>query len=182
MTKKVMRSGDDGFTDLQGEGRILKSDLRIETLGSIDEASAALGMARANCRDFCVCELLEKIQRVLYQIMAEVAATSQNAEKFRTVDEVVVRWLEDEIDRLHKNREPLHGFIIPGDTPYSAALDLARTIVRRAERRCVELAVSGELTNLEVIKFINRLSTLIFELELDEIRSSGKMGPTPAKK
>ena len=182
MANRTSRTGDDGFTDVLGEGRVSKSDLRIETLGSIDEATSALGMARAGWIYIETDYLIELIQRSLYRIMSEIAATPQNANKFRSVNTQEVRWLEDTIEYYSKKREPIHEFIIPGDTAFSAALDLARVFVRRTERRFVKLLSAGGSANLEIVQFLNRLSTLIFELELDAIHSSEKIKPTLAKK
>ena len=182
MANRTLRTGDDGFTDVLGEGRVSKSDLRIETLGSIDEATSSLGVARACCKNIETAELIERIQHSLYRIMSEIAATPQNTKKFRSVDAQEVQWLEDTIEYYSEKREPIHEFIIPGDTTFAAALDLARVFVRRAERRFVELLSSGSSANMEIMQYLNRLSTLCFELELDAIHSSEKIKPTLAKK
>lgn len=182
MRREKIRSGDDGFTDILGEGRVPKYDIRIETLGAIDEATSALGLARANCDDTQIKELLEKIQRILYRIMAEVAASPANAPTFRSVDTIDVQWLDGLIKTFSESRESLRDFILPGDTKTSSMLDLARVFVRRAERRYVELASSGGSDNHEILKFLNHLSVLLFELELNVIHTSPKQDPTLAKK
>lgn len=182
MSKKINRTGDDGFTDILGKGRVPKFDHRIETLGTIDEATSALGLARAQCDDQTSRTLIERIQHALYRIMAELASTPENFEKFRSIDQDEVDWLDKSILSFAEKREPLRDFIIPGDTPYSAALDLARVNVRRAERRFVEFVDRGGSNNLVILRYLNRLSLLIFEMELAAIYSSGKNTPTLAKK
>lgn len=182
MNKKITGTGDDGFTDILGKGRVSKFDQRIETLGTIDEATSALGLARAQCNEQTSQILIERIQHTLYRIMAEIASTLENVDKFRSINQDEVDWLDEVIQKYIENREPLRHFIIPGDTPYSAALDLARVHVRRAERRFVEFMDRGGSNNLVILRYLNRLSSLIFEMELAAIFSSGKNKPTLAKK
>ncbi len=168
------RKGDDGLTGLLGEGRVPKHDLRPETLGTIDEATAALGMARYSCRAAQSAPLLMEIQRDLYRLMAEVAATPENADKFHAIDAGKVAWLEAQIETLNEFVKLPEGFILPGDSMAGAALDLARTIVRRAERRVSELLHNGELANRELLRYLNRLSSLCFVLELLENQAEGQ--------
>jgi cob(I)alamin adenosyltransferase len=113
--------------------------------------------------------------------MAEISATPENAEKFREINSERVAWLEQQTDRLSKKANPPKDFIIPGDSPAGAAMDLARTIVRRAERSVAHLWNNGELENQHLLRYINRLSSLCFILELVEIRNAGKDTPTFAK-
>src|SRR5512146_2767191 len=96
------RGGDEGYTGLLGEGRVAKEDLRLEALGSVDEAGAALGLARAHARSPEGPALLLHIQRDLYGLMAELAAPPENAERFRTIDAQKVAWLEAQVDALSK--------------------------------------------------------------------------------
>jgi cob(I)alamin adenosyltransferase len=112
--------------------------------------------------------------------MAEVAATPENVEKFRAIDDAKVTWVEEHTDALSKKVRMPSEFIIPGDTPASAALDLARTVVRRAERRVAELFHMGEIDNPQVLNYLNRLSSLCFVLELFEDQFEGQ-SPTLAK-
>ena len=121
------------------------------------------------------------VQRDLYGLMGEVAATPENAEQFRVIDAARVEWLEAQIESLSQHVEPQSEFIVPGDTPAGAALDLARTIIRRAERRLTGLWVAEEITNPELLRYLNRLSSLCFVLEIFETQSSGKDNPTLAK-
>jgi cob(I)alamin adenosyltransferase len=175
------RTGDDGFTGLLGEGRVPKSHPRPEALGTIDEATAALGLARALCQTQETAELLVKIQRDLYSLMAEIAATPQNADRFRAIDSQNVAWLEEQTDRLTSLVEMPGEFILPGDSTAGAALSLARTVVRRAERRIVQLVHDQELENRELVRYLNRLSSLCFLLELWENQAAGSASPTLAK-
>lgn len=167
------RKGDDGTTGLLGEGRVPKHDSRIEALGTLDESSAALGMARAAAQDPRCGPLLLAIQRDLYGLMAEVAATSGNAGQFH-FDAKRVEWLEEQTDGLSRDVEMPAEFIVPGDTEAGAALSLARAVVRRAERRVVELSDAGEIQNPVLQQYLNRLSSLLFVLELIENRATGK--------
>lgn len=180
--KFYTRKGDDGTTGLLGEGRVAKSDLRMETLGCLDETTAALGMARSLCQSPEARETLVQIQRDLYGMMAEAAAEGENAEKFRTVGSQRVEWLEHQTDRLAERVEIPREFIVPGDSPAGAAVDLARTICRRAERRMVELSGRGDVENPDLVRYLNRLSSFCFVLELLENKLAGTEKPTLARK
>jgi cob(I)alamin adenosyltransferase len=175
------KTGDDGYTGLLGEGRVPKHNPRIEAVGTLDEATAALGMARALCQAPQSAPLLLQVQRDLYGVMAEVAATPENADRFRTIDTLRLGWLEVQVDLLSSQVEMPREFILPGDSPAGAALALARTIVRRAERRVAALLHEGELENSELLRYLNRLSSLCFVLELLENKAAGKTKPTLAK-
>jgi cob(I)alamin adenosyltransferase len=158
-----------------------KYDPRPEATGTVDEANAALGMARALCQHPHSRELILGVQRDLYHLMAELSATPENAARFRTIDAGRVTWLEGETDRVGKQVEMPPEFIVPGDSLAGAALDLARAIVRRAERRVARLVHSGELENGECLRYLNRLSSLCFVLELLENQAAGNALPTLAK-
>jgi cob(I)alamin adenosyltransferase len=165
--------GDDGTTNLLGEGRVAKYHARIEAVGTLDESTAALGLARAQCLDPLSAPILLETQRDLYKLMAEVAATPENAEKFHFIDEGRVTWLEQRTDELSGIVEMPKEFILPGDSLAGAALSLARAIIRRAERRVVELFDLNELTNPDLQRYLNRLSSLCFVLELLENKAAG---------
>ena len=165
--------GDDGTTNLLGKGRVAKYHARIEAVGTLDEATAALGLARAQCGDPRSSNVLLEAQRDLYRLMAEVAATPENAEKFQFIDARRVAWLEERTDELSRLVEMPKEFILPGDSVAGAALSLARAIVRRAERRVVELFDAEELKNPELQRYLNRLSSLCFVLELLENQAAG---------
>ncbi|MCA1900352.1 MAG: cob(I)yrinic acid a,c-diamide adenosyltransferase [Chloroflexi bacterium] len=166
--------GDDGTTGLLGEGRVPKYHVRMEAVGALDEASAALGLARAQCGAPQTAPILVEAQRDLYKLMAEVAATPQNANRFRFIDEERVNWLEQKTDEISAIVEMPKQFILPGDTLGGAALSLARAIVRRAERRVVHLFDDEEVVNADLQRYLNRLSSLCFALELLENHHAGK--------
>jgi cob(I)alamin adenosyltransferase len=174
------RTGDDGYTGLLGEGRVPKYHPVTEAVGALDEANAALGMARTACQAPGSAPLLLALQRDLYHVMAETAATPENAGRFRKIDSARVSWLEEQIEALSQQVEMPAEFIVPGDSPCGAVLDLARAVVRRAERRVVRLYHEGTLANVELLRFLNRLSSLCFVLELVENRAWGKETPTLA--
>ena len=168
------RKGDDGTTGLLGEDRVSKDHPRIEALGALDEASAALGLARASCRAPQTPPILREVQRDVYKLMAEVAATPENADKFKGIDAERVKWLEEQADSINNIVTMPKAFILPGDTPSGAALSLARAVVRRAERRVTELFTLEALDNPELLSYINRLSSLCFVLELLENQTAGR--------
>jgi cob(I)alamin adenosyltransferase len=175
------RGGDDGYTGFLGKGRIAKEDPRIEALGALDEATAVLGLARAHARSAEAPDLLLEAQRNLYNLMAEVAAAPENAAQFRTIQAETVARLEEHIASLSKITAIPNEFIIPGDSINGAFFDLARVVVRRAERRVAELAHRGDLANPELLRYLNRLSSLCFVLELRENQVLGRGNITLAK-
>lgn len=181
MKKFFTRKGDDGTTGLLGEGRVFKSDARMEALGSLDEASASLGLARSLMKSPGSSELVVHLQRDLYHLMAEVASTPETEQKFRAVDEAKVKWLEEQTEEIGRKIELPNEFILPGDNPGAAALSLARTVVRRAERRIVQLFMDGQYKNQFGIAYLNRLSSLCFVLEVNEVQSGCGTNPTLAK-
>lgn len=150
-------------------------------MGTLDEASAALGAARAFCRSEQAAAVLLAAQRDLYHIMAEVAATPENARRFRVIDAARVAWIEQQTDQISDMMTIPKEFILPGDSPAGGLLSLARTITRRAERRVTELLHMGDLDNYALLHYLNRLSALCFVLELLENQQAGKATPTLAK-
>lgn len=172
MATYFTRRGDDGFSGLLREGRTLKSDLVFETLGSIDEASAALGMARSISRTAEAAQVIQ-IQRDLYGMMGEVASSPDHSSQFRVIDSARVEWLELQTTQTANLVEVPREFIVPGDSPAGAAFDFARTVVRRAERRLVELFQRGDIVNPDILRYINRLSSLCFVFELLENKAAG---------
>jgi len=175
------RMGDDGTTGLLGPGRVPKYHPRPEAYGAVDEAAAALGVARSLTRLASTRATLETMQRDLYRLMAEVAAPSDEAHRFRAIDSSRVTWLESEIERASDGVPEPKGFILGGDTPAAAALDLARTVLRRAERQVARLTHDGELSNPDLLRYLNRSSSLSFVLGLAEIHAAGMDGPTLAR-
>jgi cob(I)alamin adenosyltransferase len=181
MSNFYTRQGDDGFTGILGEGRVPKYDDRPEMVGTLDEASAALGVARSLTRDPRIAELILAMQRDLYHAMAEGAAAPDKAHRFRVIDAHRVAWLEAQALEIEQELPPLEGFVVPGDTSAGAALDLARTVVRRAERQVARMTHEGKLENAELLRYLNRLSSLCFLLELRETLASGRDRPTMAR-
>lgn len=173
--------GDDGTTGLLGPERIPKHHPRAEAMGAVDEAAAALGLARALLTDESLRSTLLDAQRDLYHLMAEVAAPGEAAGRFRVIDAARVAWLEDEIRRLSHGLRVPSGFVVGGDSPPGGALDLARTVVRRAERRLAGLVDDGQVENVQLLRYLNRLSSLCFVMILAEYQRSG-IDPTPARR
>jgi cob(I)alamin adenosyltransferase len=170
------RTGDRGETGLFGGGRVAKDDPRVEAYGDVDELNAALGLARAIELMPRVDEVLVPIQRDLFAIGALLATPDRDKmheqlAKAR-VDEDRVAQLEAAIDAGEAELEPLRAFILPGGTPKAAALHVARTVCRRAERRVVALAHAVEIPEL-VVMYLNRLSDLLFVLARVANRRAG---------
>jgi cob(I)alamin adenosyltransferase len=180
MDSYFTRSGDDGYTGLLGEGRVPKYHLRPEAYGAVDEASAVLGLARAMIGEGEQAAMIRQVQRHLYRVMAELAATPDQAPKFRTIGAEQVEWLEAQAARIGSGLEMPAGFIVSGDSLPEAVLGLARTVVRRAERAVARLTHQGELDNPYLLAYLNRLSSLCFVLALHENRRAGVKGPTLA--
>lgn len=166
-------TGDDGNTSLLGDERVPKYHPQPEAYGTVDEASAAMGLARALTTRSEVQDVLLVVQRDLYGMMAELAATPSVAAKFRSIDYQRVVWLEETIDRFGELVEMPREFVIPGESSDSAALDLARTIVRRAERLVVKLHDKGISANMEMVHYLNRLSSLCFVMARYEDSARG---------
>jgi cob(I)alamin adenosyltransferase len=181
MSEFYTRTGDDGYTGLLGEGRVPKYDPRPETVGTIDEATAALGVARAACQAHQSAQMIMTAQRDLYHVMAEISATPENADRFRVIDPERVAWLEEQMASISTLVEMPKEFILPGDSSAGAALSLARTIVRRAERQVAKLLHAQVIDNPYLLQYLNRLSSMCFVLELLENQTSGHPTPTLAK-
>lgn len=157
-------NGDEGYTSLLGRERVPKYDLRPEAYGTVDEASSFMGVARADPSASERTQLLIlSAQRDLWILMGELAAAPGLQLPSRITPERVA-WLEVETDRLGEEFPPLTQFVVPGDTPLSAYLDVARTVIRRAERCAVRLLHEDNLDNVEVVRYLNRLSSLLFAL------------------
>jgi len=173
LTKIYTKTGDDGSTGLGTGDRVQKDGLRVEAYGEVDEANAAVGLAVAACGDAAgavgeIRELLKAIQHDLFDVGADLCVPIEPDEKagvkLRVLEGQTAR-LEREIDRFNDSMPSLMSFILPGGSPAAAALHLARTVVRRAERRVVTLRrAEPKQTSLETIKYLNRLSDLLFVL------------------
>ena len=164
--------GDQGTTDLLG-ARVGKDDPRIATLGALDEATSAIGLARAVAAGERSREVLVAAQRDLYKIMAELAFTDALRPAAYALDDERVRWLEETIDSVAAEVSLPPEFVLPGDSVSGAALDVARSVARRAEREAVALAGGGDLANPQILRYLNRLSSLLFVLARDEDRAAG---------
>ncbi len=173
MTSFFTGGGDQGETGFLGEGRISKSSLRIEAVGTVDEVTAALGLARSLAANEKTRVILIQIQKHLYGLMTELSASPENAKVFSRISTEEILWLEKQVGEIEEIVALPHEFILPGETPASGALSLARTITRRAERRVVSLFEAGEILNKELIAYLNRLSSLLFILEVYESSQSG---------
>jgi cob(I)alamin adenosyltransferase len=166
-TKIYTRTGDRGDTALFGGGRVGKDHPRVEAYGDIDELNAAVGLARSIELMPRIDEVLVPVQRDLFGIGALLA--TPDIEKMRQqlakarLDEARIAQLEQAIDDGDHELEPLRAFILPGGTPKAAALHVARTVCRRAERRVVHLQHEVEIPPLVVV-YLNRLSDLLFTL------------------
>jgi cob(I)alamin adenosyltransferase len=168
LNKIYTRTGDAGTTGLGTGARRLKSDLRIEACGTVDEANACIGMARLHTAvaHHAIDLMLGRIQNDLFDLGADLSVPDDGKpleyEPLRIIASQVER-VEKDIDQLNKDLEPLKSFILNGGTPAAAALHLARTVTRRAERVMVALAQNpDEQVGAEALKYINRLSDFLF--------------------
>ena len=168
LNKIYTRTGDDGTTALGTGERRPKFDLRIEAYGTVDETNAAVGIARTvlGASHDVLDPLLSRIQNDLFDLGADLATPDDRQERefepLRIIDTQVTR-LESDIDALNKDLEPLKSFVLPAGSPASAALHLARTIARRAERLIVSLAEKkDETVGDPALQYINRLSDFLF--------------------
>ena len=168
MPRIYTRTGDDGTTGLLYGGRVAKDDPRTEAYGASDEAVAALGVARAQVADVTLADLLLLLQRELFVLGAELATGPEAWTKLKPGETKVtadmVEALEDLIDSYTERTTMPQEFVIPGETPASAAIDLARAIVRRCERHVAGLTREGLLPDGEPLRYLNRLADLLFVL------------------
>ena len=170
MVKIYTKKGDDGTTSLWYGGRVAKSDARTEAYGSIDEAGSALGVARSMCSsaDAEIARDVLRVQTELFVAGAELATAPESSERLedtvsRVTDEMVDS-LDAEIDRYMDRVSLPPKFVIPGGTALSAQLDLARAVLRRAERRVVDLKLSDGLASDAVLRYLNRASDLVYAM------------------
>jgi cob(I)alamin adenosyltransferase len=168
LTKIYTRTGDDGTTALGDGERLPKYHLRVAAYGTVDEANAAIGVARQSLRpdDTLLDGMLARIQNDLFDLGADLCLPDRGEQlpytPLRITDGQVAR-LEAEIDQMNAELRPLTSFVLPGGSAAAAALHLARTVTRRAERHMVELvAHENEPVNPAGLKYVNRLSDLLF--------------------
>ncbi len=181
MRKFYSKKGDEGYTGLLGKERVAKYHPKIEAIGAIDEATAALGLARSQTCSPETASILLSMQRDLYLLMGEIAASKENTERFHSIDAEKVAWLEAQVDHFGSIVKMPDEFIMPGNTQAGAALAMARTIIRRAERLTAVLLHTEEIENRELYRYLNRASSLCFVLELYEYSISGVTNPELAK-
>ena len=165
MAKIYTKTGDDGTTGLYGGGRVPKTDARIEAYGQVDELNACLGLVLAWSKpESPWFELLEQIQRDLFDIGAELASPDPVQSKTVWEGSARIAALEAAIDERQAELPPLKAFVLPGGTPVAAGLHLARTVCRRAERRVVQFATCSPRRPDQILVYLNRLSDLLFVL------------------
>jgi cob(I)alamin adenosyltransferase len=167
LNKIYTRTGDDGSTGLGSGERRKKYDLRVAAYGTLDEANAAIGIARLHTAgDATLDAALSRIQNDLFDVGADLTTPGKGkgpGGARLTVTQAQVAWLESEIDRLNAELEPLKSFVLPGGSAAAAYLHLARTICRRAERLIAELKDRpDESVGAEVLQYVNRLSDFLF--------------------
>lgn len=156
---KKVHNGDKGETSLVG-GAVSKNDPRVEAYGTIDELSSFIGMAQSVSTQEKVNVILDRVQNDLFSIGAELATvTAKGSESRIKADDVL--WLEKSSDDVESHLTPIRKFVLPGGSNVSSALHVARTVARRAERRLVSLSKS-EYVNPEILRYVNRLSDLLF--------------------
>lgn len=161
LTRIYTRGGDKGETSLGSGTRVSKSDERIQAIGDVDEANAAIGWAKEHTPN-SLHDLLTHIQNDLFDLGADLCVPEESPTALRIVASQV-DFLEKKIDEFNQHLKPLHSFVLPGGSKGSATLHLARTIVRRAERSLIQLHQIQPI-NAETVKYLNRLSDLLFVL------------------
>lgn len=185
MTKNQIfytRAGDDGTTTIYGQTeRIPKYHLRPEAYGIIDEAQAILGVVRAGNAQPRTKEMLIRIERDLYLIMGQMAVADHVKLPSRAIDQTDIDWLEQATEEIGETTGAFTDFVLPGDTMGGAQAHLARTVVRRAERAVAKLQDEDGLSNIYILRYLNRLSSLLFVLALYEDHHGGVESPTYAK-
>lgn len=165
LNKIYTRTGDDGTTALGSGARCKKYDLRICAYGTLDEVNAVIGIVRLHLAGEAALDaVLARIQNDLFDVEADLCLSEKGPAGARmTVTDAQVEWLEQRIDELNADLEPLRSFILPGGSPAAAYLHLARTVCRRAERIMVELNDKpGERVTPAALKYVNRLSDFLF--------------------
>jgi cob(I)alamin adenosyltransferase len=167
LNKIYTRTGDDGTTALGSGRRVAKYDLRVEAYGTLDETNAVIGIARLHTKSAHpgLDAMLARIQNDLFDLGADLCfpdATNDKRGRLHVTDAQVKR-LEDEIDAMNRELDPLHSFVLPGGTAGASFLHHARTVSRRAERLIVALAArEGETVGAPALRYINRLSDFLF--------------------
>jgi cob(I)alamin adenosyltransferase len=159
------KTGDGGQTRLLFGTVVSKGDLQVEAYGTIDELNSFLGLARASCDDARTCDILEALQRETFIVGAELATPLDKLEKLkqRVTPEMTAVW-DQQVVEIEQTPGLLDDWALPGATQAGAALDVARVVARRAERCAVRLHEAGEVPNAEILRYMNRLSDLLWLL------------------
>jgi len=177
MVKIYTKSGDKGETNLLFGGRTSKSDLRVETYGTVDEAVSSLGLAKSLTSNNEIKLIIEDLQQSLFIIAAELATSPNNKKKLKnevkSITKNMVSDLESLIDNINEKINLGKNFIMPGTSVTSSAIDVSRTVVRRLERRVVKLIELDTSINSNIIPYINRTSDLLFILGRLEDKDKG---------
>ncbi|MDE2951517.1 MAG: cob(I)yrinic acid a,c-diamide adenosyltransferase [Chloroflexota bacterium] len=172
--KIYTKTGDKGETSLFGGGRVRKNHARVEAYGTIDELNAALGVALSAGPPEPINQWLREVQGHLFHLGSDLATPlDSKTDRATRIAQSQVSWLEDAIDQMTAQLEPLRNFILPGGTPVAAQLHVARTVCRRAERQIVALQETSE-TNALAVVYINRLSDWLFTLARYENALAGE--------
>jgi cob(I)alamin adenosyltransferase len=168
LNKIYTRTGDDGSTGLVRGPRRRKDDLRVEAFGTVDEANSCIGMARLHSDSMPKIDaILSRVQNDLFDLGSDLATPGEDDAGERASLRITAsqtEWLEQRIDQFNDGLAPLNSFVLPGGSALAANLHVARTVVRRAERLVVTLATEEPETNAEALKYLNRLSDLLFVL------------------
>jgi cob(I)alamin adenosyltransferase len=173
LTKLYTRKGDQGTTTLTSGEQVSKDELRVRAYGSVDELNSALGLTRASGPDSRLDELLGRVQNELFHLGAELSASAETKKDGPKIEARHVHTLEAEIDELMDAVGPLDNFVLPAGTPAAAALHLARSICRRAERDLVALSCQEQVSPV-ALSYLNRLSDTLFAMALYENKQRGK--------
>tara|TARA_B100000886_G_scaffold337616_1_gene298691 strand:+ start:2892 stop:3497 length:606 start_codon:yes stop_codon:yes gene_type:complete len=166
LNKIYTKTGDEGLTSLGDGSRISKNDIRVEAYGTIDEANSIIGIVRSYTKTselIILDNFLSSIQNELFDLGAELSTPSQDENRKLSISKSQINRLEQEIDQLNINLNPLKSFVLPGGSAASSFLHLARTTIRRAERLMVQLSVKEKNSvSKESLAYVNRLSDLCF--------------------
>ena len=194
LNKIYTKTGDDGTTGLVRGPRRMKHDLRVDAIGTVDEANSFIGMARLSTSSMPKLDrLLARIQNDLFDLGSDLATPGRDPDGSSPslrITRAQTEWLEQQIDYYNEGLQPLKSFVLPGGTPLAVALHLARTVTRRAERLVVELMAKEPDTSGAVLIYLNRLSDLMFVMarvanangETDVLWSPGKFADIPQLK
>ena len=156
------KRGDGGETSLVGGARVSKANPRVECYGAIDELISQMGFARSICQDAEIRERLKALQRELYKVGAAIATPPESKKLAQEVTAEMVDALDAEVHRIEGEPGVLADWSLPGELPDASALDVARTVSRRAERLAVALAEAGSIRNPHILAYLNRLSDLLW--------------------